>query len=217
MQYLIDRFDFVNSMGIYNCRPIAGKTSLSTHSCGRAGDAGIPMFPDGSARTELGFQVVRFLDEYSTPLGITEQIYNRVKYDRLTPRGRYYGGVHPHRDHDHWGQALSYAQSLTYAKIVTICGPAGSAPTPTPPSIPSGEYEMTAAEFASKLSQEQVKAICAQAGEGGVWVISPTSNDRVGVTNYFLSILSQPSNPDWVGFYVEVQTEALVNATIRKA
>ena len=88
---------------------------------------------------------------------------------------------------------------------------------PPPPHIPPppiGDYEMTAAEFASRLSQEQVKAICNQKGIGGVWVISPTSSDRTTITNYYLSILGTPTNPDWVAFFQEVQTEALTNGAI---
>lgn len=76
---------------------------------------------------------------------------------------------------------------------------------------------MTAAEFAARLSIEQVKAICAQAGEGGVWVISPTDPNRTAVTNYYISILNNPKSPDWVSFYHEVQAEAMVNSAIRKA
>lgn len=79
------------------------------------------------------------------------------------------------------------------------------------------EYEMTPAQFASRLSQEQVDALVDQKGEGGVWVISPTSADRESIKTYYKSILNQPGNVDWVGFYEEVQTEALVNAAIRKA
>lgn len=79
---------------------------------------------------------------------------------------------------------------------------------------PIGDYDMTATEFASKLSQEQVKAICNKKGQGGVWVISPGSSDRTTITNYYLSILGTPTNPDWVSFYLEVQTEALANAAI---
>lgn len=85
-------------------------------------------------------------------------------------------------------------------------------PPPVPPPI--GDHDMTAAEFASRLSADQVTAICGRAGQGGVWVINPTSADRVGVTNYYLSILNTPTNPDWVPFFQEVQAEALVNAAI---
>lgn len=76
---------------------------------------------------------------------------------------------------------------------------------------------MTAAEFAARLSIEQVRAICAQAGPGGVWVISPTDPNRTAVVNYYLSILNNPSSPDWVPFYHEVQAEAMVNSAIRQA
>lgn len=122
--YILQRFPQCKSMGIYNCRTVAGSSSLSKHSCGRAGDTGIPTLSNGAANTALGYPVVQFLDEYSSEFGIEQQIYDRVIYDLKTPRGRYYGGVHPHNDHDHWAQTLAKATTLTYAIIVSIAGPA---------------------------------------------------------------------------------------------
>lgn len=81
---------------------------------------------------------------------------------------------------------------------------------------PGDDTDMTPSEFAARLSAEQVRAICAQAGVGGVWVISPTEPDRQKVATYYTSILNSPANTDWVGFYQEVQTEALVNTALGK-
>jgi hypothetical protein len=120
MAYLIHKFPYVKSMGIYNCRSVAGSSTLSQHSCGRAGDPGIPTLAGGAADTSLGHPVVRFLDQYSTEFGIVEQIYDRVIYDAASPRGRHYGGVHPHRDHVHFTQTPGKATSLTAAQIVSI-------------------------------------------------------------------------------------------------
>lgn len=123
LKYLLVKFPYARSMGIYNCRNVAGTSTKSIHSCGRALDLGIPTLSNGRANTALGHPVVRFLDQYSTELGIHGQIYDRVRYDRNSPRGRYYGGAHPHYDHDHIEQTLAKATSLTYADIVEIAGP----------------------------------------------------------------------------------------------
>lgn len=122
LKYLLVKFPYTRSMGIYNCRNVAGTSTKSIHSCGRALDLGIPTLSNGRANTTLGHPVVRFLDQYSTELGIHGQIYDRVRYDRRSPRGRYYGGAHPHYDHNHVEQTLAKATSLTYADIVEIAG-----------------------------------------------------------------------------------------------
>lgn len=208
MQDLLVRFPWVFSLGIYNCRPVAGGTTLSQHSCGRAGDAGIPTLPGGGANTTLGFPVVRFLDQFSTEFGIVEQIYARVIYDRQSPGGRVYAGVHPHYDHDHWTQTPGAAATLTRARIVEIAGPPGGS---------NEDDTMTAPEFVRRIRKPDVEAICMAKGPGGLWVISPDSGDRAAVTSYYVSILNQPNNGDWVGFYEEVQVAALINSATKTA
>lgn len=123
MGYLLAQYPYAASWGIYNCRPVRGGTTLSQHACGRAGDTAIPTRSDGSADHALGDPVVRFLIEHSTPLGISEIIYARVRYSRSYPRGRYYGGTHPHNNHIHWSQTPTAAATLTYADIVEAAGP----------------------------------------------------------------------------------------------
>lgn len=128
LKYLLVKFPATRSMGIYNCRNVAGTSTRSIHSCGRALDLGIPTLSNGRANTELGHPVVRFLGEYAEQFGIHGQIYDRVRYDRRSPNGRYYGGSHPHYDHNHIEQVLSKATSLSYADYVAIAGdPAGGA------------------------------------------------------------------------------------------
>jgi hypothetical protein len=120
----MQRFPETGSLGIYNCRNVAGSSSLSIHSCGRAADSKIPTGPGGAAIPSIGNPVVLFLSEFSTQFGIIAVIYNEVIYDDASPRGRRYGGVHPHKDHVHWEHTMSKALSLTYADIVEIAGPA---------------------------------------------------------------------------------------------
>lgn len=124
MQYTLERFPYCSSMGIYNCRDVRGGTSLSIHACGRALDVGIPVLSSGRANTALGHPVVQFFDQFSTEFGIMGQIYDRVRYDRGDPRGAYYGGTHPHYNHDHVEQRSEKALSLTRAEIIRIAGPA---------------------------------------------------------------------------------------------
>lgn len=122
LRYLLQRFPYARSMGIYSCRNVSGTSTRSIHSCGRAIDLGIPTLSNGRANTALGHPVVRFLDEFAQELGIHGQIYDRVRYDARTPQGRYYSGAHPHYDHDHIEQRMEYASTLTYDDIVRITG-----------------------------------------------------------------------------------------------
>lgn len=85
------------------------------------------------------------------------------------------------------------------------------------PTLPIGDDMITPAQFASRLSLEQVDAIVDAKGPGGVWVISPTSADRNSIKTYYKSILNQPDSDDWESFFQEVVTEGLVNAAIHQA
>lgn len=80
-----------------------------------------------------------------------------------------------------------------------------------------GDDDMTPAQFAARLSAEQVDALVDAKGVGGVWVISPGSADRASIKSYYKSILGQPTSADWVTFFHEVYTEALVNSAIHQA
>lgn len=121
-KYLLLKFPYTASQGIYNCRSVVGGSSLSIHACGRAGDTKIPTTSSGAAIPALGDPLVLFLIEFSSEFGIMGIIYNRIRYDRDDPRGAYYGGTHPHYDHVHWEQISSYATSLTFERIVQVAG-----------------------------------------------------------------------------------------------
>lgn len=151
MKYLILRFPQSRSMGIYSCRDVRGGASLSIHSCGRAGDSGVPTLSNGRANTELGDPIVLFLLQFAAEFGMMGVIYNRVRYDRGDPRGAYYGGVHPHYDHLHWEQVDSKAKSLTMADYIRIAG----APTPST----GDEYEMKKGDPKSAAVAELQRAL----------------------------------------------------------
>ena len=136
LQYLIDRFPETGSLGIYKCRPVAGSSTLSKHSCGRAGDSKTPKLSNGKANTSIGNPLVQLLIKHAFDLGIELIIYNRIYYSANAPRGATYNGVHPHWDHVHWEHSMAKAQTLTRAKINAICGPVATTPTPPKPPTP---------------------------------------------------------------------------------
>lgn len=115
LKYLMNRFPGTYSLGVYNCR------LPSLHSCGKALDLGIPLV-NGQANTVLGDPIVAFLDQFANKWGLMGQIWNKVRYDLKTPKGRVYTGPHPHHDHNHIEQRLWYAQNLRYNDYVRIAG-----------------------------------------------------------------------------------------------
>jgi peptidoglycan hydrolase-like protein with peptidoglycan-binding domain len=99
------------NLGIYNCRTVRGGSTTSLHGEGRAFDAGFPVGdPDGD-------ELVKLLLKATGRLGIQAIIYERRIYSALSPKGRYYGGVNPHRDHLHIEQTRESAANLTYATV----------------------------------------------------------------------------------------------------
>jgi hypothetical protein len=119
---LLNRFDRSLSLGIYNCRP------PSTHSDGRAFDLG---FPDGVTGMlpplvfnphPQGFVALAVLRQHAWDLGITELIWNRVRYSAAHPNGFPYSGPSPHVDHIHVGQTMTAALTLTQERVDQILG-----------------------------------------------------------------------------------------------
>lgn len=134
MAYLLDRYPWAASLGIYNCRP------PSIHGDGRAFDLRIPTGPGGRARPELGMQVIDLLGPHCERLGIQTLIYNRRLWSAASPAGRYYGGVHPHNDHVHGDQTPASGVNLTFATLVAVLGSIpGAAPVVlAKPAVDSG-------------------------------------------------------------------------------
>ena len=130
---ILEMFSYTRSMGIYNCREVAGTRVLSVHACGRAWDDGIPTQSNGQADTSLGYPIIHALFEHGEELGIVAIIYDRVTYDAKTPTGRSYGGVHPHHDHAHIEQLEEVAQTLTVTKARLILQGTGGREVPKLP------------------------------------------------------------------------------------
>lgn len=122
LKYLLLKYPYTKSLGIYNCRTIGGTSTLSNHACGCAIDLGVPMTSSGGPRADLVDPIVRFLGSISSTIGLTEQIYNRVRYSQAYPNGRYYGGASPHYDHIHMSIAKAKGLSLTFDQIVAVAG-----------------------------------------------------------------------------------------------
>lgn len=109
-----------SSMGIYNCRPVRGSSSLSMHACGRAADLGCPVTAAGHAAMR------RFLSAiapHARDLGVQFVIFDRRQWSSTRPAGgSAYGGVHPHRDHAHVELNRAASSGLTLATIRSRIG-----------------------------------------------------------------------------------------------
>lgn len=101
-------FPIFGSLGIYNCRPVRGGSTLSTHGEGRGWDckcsANIP------EQLLAGNELAALLVTVHKMLGIQRIIWNRRQWDTNTKAWRAYGGSSPHTDHLHielcWASAV---------------------------------------------------------------------------------------------------------------
>ena len=103
------------SLGIYNCRPVRGRQSMSIHSEGRAVDYGLPVV--GGVAHPVGMQVVRALGERGDELGVQTVIFDRRIWSARSPNGRRYTGVNPHLDHLHIELTREGGRSLTVERL----------------------------------------------------------------------------------------------------
>ena len=99
--HLLGYFPQIASVGIYNCRAIAGTNSMSLHGVGRALDIMIPTV-GGDADNDLGDPIAAWLILNAAAIGMQTIIWDhsiwRVTYD---PRIHEYTGENPHVDHLH--------------------------------------------------------------------------------------------------------------------
>lgn len=128
MVYLEDMFPGQVSMGICNCRDIAGGSSWSHHAECRAYDEGFAVFTGQT----IGIRTLELLGPHGARLGIDHMILNhdpgasdrgdpRV-YSARSPQGRTYTGSHPHKNHNHIGLTRNAGRLLTYATLVDVLG-----------------------------------------------------------------------------------------------
>jgi hypothetical protein len=116
--------------GIYNCRPVRGGSSMSTHSEGRAVDAMIR--PVGGKGDPRGYELLNALGSQGQNLGIQCVIFDRVIWTAKSPAGRPYTGTAPHYDHLHIELTHRAAQRLRVATLRRVLG--GGLPAPSRPS-----------------------------------------------------------------------------------
>jgi hypothetical protein len=137
LAWLMETFDLGYSLGICNCRDVRGSSSMSIHAECRAIDFGLPMI--GGRANPLGDHIVNVLGRQGNKAGVQAIVwaYRNVPtvFSRVSPEGRPYKGVHPHRDHLHIeltraaGELLTlttlrtlYAQEVPDVKIVDLIG-----------------------------------------------------------------------------------------------
>ena len=128
LAYLLDRFDYSTSGGIFHCRPVVGGTSWSEHAEGRALDLMIPTTSDRRARPELGNPVTELLMPHGKRLGIQLMIYDKRSWSARFPNGKEYRGTNPHYDHVHLGMTPIAGSMLNYATVESVLG--GGTPPP---------------------------------------------------------------------------------------
>ena len=135
LDYCLARWPTLRSGGIYNCRPVRGRTTMSMHGEGRAIDLMVP-----SASAPVGSEVADWLVTNAPLLGVQEVIWDRRIWvaSRHAQGWQPYGGVSPHTDHVHLGlmwRAARGPQALTLAYLRTL--PAGGGAGIAPPqSLP---------------------------------------------------------------------------------
>ena len=128
------------SLGIYNCRPVRGRSSLSIHACGRAADLGIAVSVAGH---RVMVEFLSRLAPHAKSLGIQLAIFSRLSGSARYPWPNRYDGTHPHDDHAHVELNEVAAEALTLATLRDRCGdarqddPAQPTPPPPPPSPPA--------------------------------------------------------------------------------
>ncbi len=100
--FVLNNFNFVNRIGGYNCRPIAGTNQTSVHATGRALDIFIPTY-NGQADNTKGDWIANWLLDNAEYIGIQTIIWDRgIWWSPSANQGvTYYGGSHPHHDHIH--------------------------------------------------------------------------------------------------------------------
>lgn len=135
------------SMGICNCRSVAGGSSWSHHAECRAVDTG---FTAIVGRT-FAYDYAVILGQHGRRVGLDHLITNRkpwlsgrgepIIFSAKAPNGRVYTGAHPHKDHNHNGLTRSAGRNLTYATLVDVYGSPASVASKLQLST-GGEFEM---------------------------------------------------------------------------
>lgn len=130
LDWLDKRWPVGWSGGIYNCRSVRGRQSMSIHSEGRAVDFMMPV--QGGQAHPQGIEIVRALGERGDELGVQTVIWDRRIWSKRSPNGRAYTGVNPHIDHLHIELNRAAAAGLTLDRL-------GGVPVPSRPTLRRGD------------------------------------------------------------------------------
>lgn len=105
--------------GIYGCRTIAGTSTRSVHSEGRAADLMNPTTPAGAQWSQ---DLADWLVYNSAELGVQLVIHARRVWSCRYPEAgwRRYTGANPHDNHSHVELSRESARTLTVARIDAV-------------------------------------------------------------------------------------------------
>ena len=120
LAWLSESFPQGRSLGIFNCRDVAGTATKSLHSEGRAVDYAMPMV--GGRGSPEGHEIVRRLGAHGAALGLQAVIYDRTIWSARSPSGRPYNGASPHFDHVHAELTRKAARAVTLATFRAVTG-----------------------------------------------------------------------------------------------
>ncbi len=126
---LIANYPAIGSIGVYNCRVIAGTNSMSLHGVGRALDVMIPTV-GGDANNTAGDEIAAWLIENADALGLQLIIWDRTIWSTSRSPGnrvRAYSGSSPHIDHLH----IEVNEAAAFQNLPWYQNPTGPGPAPS--------------------------------------------------------------------------------------
>ena len=132
---LVAAFPQIDSIGIYNCRVIAGTNSMSIHGVGRALDIMISTI-GGDADNGAGDPIATFLIENAEAIGLQGIIFDHTIWSTSRAAGsrvRAYSGSNPHVDHLH----VEVNEQGGFENLPWYQSPTGPGPAPECAELPA--------------------------------------------------------------------------------
>ncbi len=133
---LVNAYPDIDSVGIYNCRVIAGTNSMSIHGVGRALDVMISPI-DGEADNGAGDPIAAWLMTNAETLGLQGIIFDHTIWTTSRAPGarvRPYTGENPHIDHLH----VEINEQAAAQDLPWYSNPVGPGPAPDCEPLPAG-------------------------------------------------------------------------------
>lgn len=123
LAWLREEYPQGSSLGIFNCRPVAGTSTKSLHSEGRALDYKMPM--ENGRGSAIGREIVFRIGAHGAALGLQTAIYDRTIWSAKSPEGRPYTGASPHHDHLHIELTRQAGRSMTLTTFRSLLAGGG--------------------------------------------------------------------------------------------